>query len=178
MDVLVQLEEASDSSVLARVNSWRGTRFSERTSRDVVTLFGIPSPESLALALAAALESRRAIVPGREHPDAERHLGVWAGRAAVGNTEWRDQSTGQLVTNNLEIPLAVLVETSGAILRDFGQALGRLIAGLLMPDWPEGTSRAITFSFASGNAAVLVPTETMMAMLREADGFTFDGEDD
>jgi hypothetical protein len=72
----------------------------------------------------------------------------------------------------------VLVETSGAILRDCGQAIGRLLAGLLMPDWPEGTSRALTFSFASSSAAVLVPTEAMMARLREADGFTFSGEDD
>ncbi|MBI1808299.1 MAG: hypothetical protein HYR75_00255 [Gemmatimonadetes bacterium] len=178
MDVLVQLEEASESAAFARVNSVRGLRFSDRTSRDVVTLFGIPSPESLALALAASLESRRAIAPGSGHPDAARCLGVFAGRGAVGNTEWRDQSTGQLVTNNLEIPLAVLVETSGAILRDCGQAIGRLLAGLLMPDWPEGTSRALTFSFASSSAAVLVPTEAMMARLREADGFTFAGEDD
>ncbi len=178
MDVLVQLEDVSESSALARVDSVQGTRYSGSASRDVVTLFGVPSPESLALALAAAVESRRSVVPGSAHPDAERQLGVWAGRSAVGNSAWRDQSTGQLVTNNLEIPLAVLLETSGTILRDCGQAIGRLLAGLLMPDWPEGTSRAITFSFAASNAAVLVPTEAMMAGLREADGFTFDGEDD
>ena len=178
MDVLVRLDEGSEPSpVWAQVSSVRGSRFSERPSRDVVTLYGVPSSESLALALAAALEARRAAVPGGSQSESERVLGVFADRDAVGDAEWRDQSTGQLVTHNLQIPLARLVETSGAILKDCGQAISRLIAGLLMPDWPEGTSRAISFSFAGGGASALAPTEAMFASLREADGFTFEGED-
>ena len=60
MDVLVMLEEGSDHSpVLAHVNSVPSPLDAERPSRDVVTLYGEPSPESLALALAAAVESHR-----------------------------------------------------------------------------------------------------------------------
>ena len=63
MDVLVMLEETPDPTlVLAQVSSVRSPLRNEQQSRDVVTLFGVPSPESLALALAAALESRRAAV--------------------------------------------------------------------------------------------------------------------
>ena len=57
MDVLVMLEEGSDhSAVLAHVNSVPSPLDAERPSRDVVTLYGAPSPESLALVLAAAIE--------------------------------------------------------------------------------------------------------------------------
>lgn len=179
MVVLVMLEETPEHSpVLAQVNSVPSPLSNERPSRDVVTLYGVPSAESLALALAAALESRRAAVPGEEnHPDAVRHLGVWPGRGAIGDAAWRDRSTGQLVTRDLEIPLAVLLETSGAILSECGQAIRRLVAGLLMPDWPEGTRRAITFSFAPAFAGAGVPNEALLASLREADGITFDSEE-
>src|SRR6266576_2698857 len=59
MDVLVMLEESPDHSpVLAHVNSVPSPlASSERPSRDIVTLYGEPNPESLALALAAAVES-------------------------------------------------------------------------------------------------------------------------
>ena len=61
MDVLVLIEENPDHSpVLAHVNSVPGPQHSDRPPRDVVTLYGVPSPESLALALAAAVESHRA----------------------------------------------------------------------------------------------------------------------
>src|SRR5206468_4947910 len=62
MDVLVMLEENPDHSpVLAHVNSVPSPLASaERPSRDIVTLYGAPSPESLALALAAAVECHRA----------------------------------------------------------------------------------------------------------------------
>ena len=61
MDILVMLEENPDHSpVLAHVNSVPSPlHSSERPSRDIVTLYGEPSPESLALALAAAVESHR-----------------------------------------------------------------------------------------------------------------------
>jgi hypothetical protein len=108
MVVLVMLEETPEHSpVLAQVNSVPSPLSNERPSRDVVTLYGVPSAESLALALAAALESRRASVPEEHHPDAVRHLGVWPGRGAIGDTAWRDGSTGLLVTRDLEIPFAV-----------------------------------------------------------------------
>ena len=61
MDILVMLEENPDHSpVLAHVNSVPSPlHSSERPSRDIVTLYGAPSPESVALALAAAVESHR-----------------------------------------------------------------------------------------------------------------------
>ena len=178
MVVLVMLEDAPDHSpVLAQVNSVPSPLSNERPSRDVVTLYGVPSAESLALALAAALESRRAVVPGADHADAVRHLGVWPGRGAIGDAAWRDTATGQLVTRDLEIPFAVLLETSGALLNECGQAIRRLVAGLLMPDWPEGTRRAITFSFAPAFAGVGAPNEALLASLREADGITYDSEE-
>ena len=178
MDVLVMLEETPDPTlVLAQVSSVRSPLRNEQQSRDVVTLFGVPSPESLALALAAALESRRAAVSEENHPESVRQLGVWSGRSAVGDAAWRDQSTGQLVTRDLEIPLALLLETSASILTEFGQAIRRLLAGLLMPDWPEGTRRAITFSFAPAMAGGSTHGEALLASLREADGNSLDGEE-
>ena len=48
------------SPVLAKVSSVPPAAASDQAARDVVTLFGVPNAESLALALAAALESSRA----------------------------------------------------------------------------------------------------------------------
>ena len=60
MDVLVMLEENPDRSrVLAHVNSCSSPLVSDRPARDIVTLYGVPNVESLALALAAAVESHR-----------------------------------------------------------------------------------------------------------------------
>src|ERR1700681_4902718 len=178
MVVLVMLDETPNHSpVLAQVNSVPSPLANQRPSRDVVTLYGVPSAESLALALAAALESRRAAVAGENQPDAVRHLGLWPGRGAIGDAAWRDNSTGQLVTRDLEIPLSTLSDTAKVILTDCGQALRRLLAGLLMPDWPEGTRRAITFSFAPVFAGAGVPNEALLASLREADGLTYDNEE-
>src|ERR1019366_10458509 len=96
MVVLVMLEETPEHSpVLAQVNSVPSPLSNERPSRDVVTLYGVPSAESLALALATALESKRTAASGEDQPDAVRHLGVWPGRGAVGDAAWRDRSTGQ-----------------------------------------------------------------------------------
>ena len=76
MDVLVMLEENPDHSpVLAHVNSVPSPLASaERPSRDIVTLYGAPSPESLALALAAAVECHRS---SESNIESIRHLGVW-----------------------------------------------------------------------------------------------------
>lgn len=177
MDVLVMLEEdPSHSPVLAHVNSVPARLGSSRNARDVVRLYGDPSAESLALALAAAVESRRS--PGARQ-DAIWHLGVWPERGAVGDAAWRDADTGQLVTRDLDIPFATLRGTAQAILGECGHAIRRLVAGLSMPDWPEGTQRALLVSLHPALAAPApLEGESLLAALREADGVTFDGEGD
>ncbi len=177
MDVLVMVEEQppEHSSVLAHVSSVPSPLTMERPSREVVTLYGIPSPESLALA--AALESRRS---SDDRVDTVRHVGVWPERGAVGDAAWRDEMTGELVTRDLQIPLAVLAETAQALLAECGQAIRRLVGGLLMADWPEGTRRAVSFSFTPmpAFATHAANSEAVLAVLREAEGLTFDQESD
>jgi hypothetical protein len=179
MDVLVMLEENPEHSpVLAHVNSVPSPLNSERPSRDIVTLYGIPTPESLALALAAAVEGHRG---DGESSEAIRHLGIWPERGAVGDAAWRDLSTGQLVTRDLEIPLDILAATARLILGESGQLLRRLVAGLSMPDWPEGTRRAISVSLGPVlelTAAARMRVESMLDKLREADGLAFEYEGD
>jgi hypothetical protein len=182
MDVLVMLEEnPSHSPMLAHVNSVPSPLSSaERPSRDIVTLYGVPSPESLALALAAAVESHRTGESGGGL-EAIRHLGVWPERGAIGDAAWRDTSTGQLVTRDLEIPLEILHATAGQLLVECGQLIRRLVAGLSMPDWPEGARRAITVSIGpivGLTAPVFAPLESMLDGLREVDGLTFGFEGD
>ena len=110
MDVLVMLEDRPEhSTVLAHVNSVPSPLNSERPSRDVVTLFGDATPESLALALAAAVEAHRE--PG-ERSATIRHVALWPERGAVGDAAWRDESTGHLVTSDLTIPFAGLTPSS------------------------------------------------------------------
>jgi hypothetical protein len=180
MDVLVMLEENPDHSpVLAHVNSVPSPlHSSERPSRDIVTLYGEPNPESLALALAAAVESHRSSAGGRE--EAIRHLGIWPERGAVGDAAWRD-AAGQLVTTDLEISLETLHSTANQLLNECGQLIRRLVAGLSMPDWPEGARRAITVSIGpivGLTAPVFAPLESVMERMREADGLAFETEGD
>lgn len=180
MDVLVMLEENPDHSpVLAHVNSVPSPLNSaERPSRDIVTLYGAPSPESLALALAAAVECHRSSGSSIE---AIRHLGVWPERGAIGDAAWRDVTTGQLMTRDLEIPLEILHSTAGLLLAECGQLIRRLVAGLSMPDWPEGARRAITVSIGpivGLTAPVFAPLETLLDRMREAEGLTFETEGD
>lgn len=180
MDVLVMLEENPDHSpVLAHVNSVPSPMASpEYPSRDIVTLYGVPSPETLALALAAAVESHRS---DEGTAEAIRHLGVWPERGAIGDAAWRDLSTGQLMTRDLEIPLEILHSTAGRLLAECGQLIRRLVAGLSMPDWPEGARRAITVSIGpivGLTAPMFAPLESMLERMREADGLTFEGEGD
>jgi hypothetical protein len=177
MDVLVMLEERPDESpVLAHVNSVPSRSQVEQPSREVVTLYGVPSVESLALALAAAVECHRA---GSERPDAIRHLGVWLDRGAVGDAAWRDRTTGQLMTRDLDIPFVTLVETSRVLLDECGALIRQMVAGLLMPDWPEGSRRAINFAFSP---ALVAPGgaggDAMLDSFREADGYSYDMEGD
>jgi hypothetical protein len=180
MDVLVMLEDLPDHSpVLAHVNSVPAPLHgAERPSRDVVTLYGVANPQTLALALAAAVESHR--TEGEHHMEAIRHLGIWPERGAIGDAAWRD-SSGRLVTCDLEIPLERLTATATQLLGECGNLIGRLVAGLMMPDWPEGARRAITISLgpvAGLTAPMFAPLDTMLERLRAADQFAFEFEGD
>lgn len=178
MDILVMLEENPERSpVLAHVNSVPSPLNSQRPSRDVVTLYGVPNAELLALALAATVECHRA---GDERSDTIRHVGVWPERGAVGDAAWRDELTGQLVSRDLDIPLDVLCETSQLILTECGQGIRQLIAGLSMSDWPEGQRRAINFSLSPifEVKAAARSGDDLLDLVREAEGLTFDVEGD
>jgi hypothetical protein len=181
MDILVMLEENPDHApVLAHVNSVPAPLAAGGPARDIVTLYGVPSAETLALALAAAVESRRT-GEGHDNMAAIRHLGVWSARGAIGDAAWRDAGTGELVTRDVEIPFETLHTTAGQLLGEFGQLIRRLVAGLSMPDWPEGARRAITISLGPvvGLAApVLAPLESVLDRLREADALAYDYEGD
>ena len=165
MNVLVMLDEnPGESPVLAHVNSVSSPLASTRAARDVVTFYGVPSPELLALALAAAVESHRSGA-GHDSPDAIRHLGVWAERGAVGDAAWRDVGTGELMSRDLEIPLDILRVTATRLLGECGQLINRLVAGLSMPDWPEGERRAISISLEpteGTSAPVFAPLESLL----------------
>ncbi|WP_337172135.1 hypothetical protein [Gemmatimonas aurantiaca] len=185
MDVLVRLEaRPSDSPVLAHVNSIPVLPFGTRSRREVVTLYGEADAQSLALALAATVESERleAVSAG-----VVRHLGVWPDRGAVGDSAWRDGATGRLVTQDLDIPFLTLEARAVELLGACGPTLRRVAAGLAMPDWPEGTERALSFSLmsataASGGAGNVFDDDTKVEnwldSIREADAFTYDVEGD
>jgi hypothetical protein len=86
-----------------------------------------------------------------------------------------------LVTTDLEISLETLHSTANQLLAECGQLIRRLVAGLSMPDWPEGARRAISISIGpivGITAPVFAPLETMMERLREADGLAFETEGD
>ena len=168
MDVTVQWEETMvEASSIARVSSVASPDTLENPSRDVVTLYGVPTPESLALALATAVEARR----GSRDPGVLRDLHVSETSGAHGDTAWRDKKTGELIRQDLQIPLTVLRETAGELLAEGGQAIRRLLAGLLMKDWPAGTRRALTLELATAGPRRCSDT---LATIREADGANFD----
>lgn len=178
MNFLVMLEEGSEKSpVLARVDSVPAQLSLSRRPRDVVTLYGTPSAESLALAIAAALESRSA----GNGTGTFRHLGVWPERGAVGDAAWRDENTGQLVTRDLDIPLEKLTSLSETVLSQFGGAIRRLVAGLAMPDWPEGAWRAINITLdpvAEHTRAAAARLDGFLENFRQADAFAYEFEGD
>jgi len=178
MDVLVMLKELpGQSPVLAQVQSVPPAAASEQP-RDVVTMFGVPNAESLALALAAALESSRATALADGPRAVTRSVGVWPERGAVGDAEWVDRTTGQVVKSEVEIPLAVLLETAGKLLADCGHGIRRLLTGLLVPDVGGGAPRALAFSFATAASGAALSGESLLASLREADGLATDAEDE
>ena len=192
MDVLVMLDESPErgppavpapfARPMAHVNSVPPVTPFDGWPREVVTLYGAVSPEVLAFALAAAVEGQRA---GSDQAGAIRHLNVWAERGAVGDAAWRDQRTGQLMTQDLDIPFETLSETARRLLGECGSLIRQMVAGLLMPDWPEGVRRAISFTVAPAMLpAALGPSiaggygsdALLLDSLREADGY--DGEGD
>ena len=185
MDVLVRLEaRPSDSPVLAHVNSIPVLPFGTRSRREVVTLYGEADAQSLALALAATVESERLEAV---HSGVVRHLGVWPDRGAVGDSAWRDRTTGRLVTQDLDIPLLTLEARAVELLGGYGTTLRRVAAGLAMPDWPEGTERALSFSLltvtmASGGAGNAIKddagVESWLDSIRQADAYTYEVEGD
>ncbi len=140
--------------------------------REVITLCGDVGADGLALALAAALESRRA--PGCDVPGAVRYLGVWAEAGAVGDVAWRDRDTGQLHSADLAVAASTLRVNADRLLVCCGALLRQTTAKLSMADWPEGVRRAISFSFTAPDD--LQPfvgddvTDQLLASLREADG--------
>jgi hypothetical protein len=92
---------------------------------------------------------------------------------------WRDERTGELVTRDLTIPADVIRGTANQLLQECGAAIQRLVAGLSMPDWPEGTRRAISFTLRP--YAVLpagARVDAFLEMYRQTDGYSFDNEGD
>lgn len=186
MDILVMLEENPEhSAVLAHVNSVPSPLDVERPSRDIVTIYGEPTAASIALALAAAVQIHRdnssLAASGAAMPPAVHHLGVWPERGAVGDSAWRDAATGQLMSRDLVIPLDILHATASQLLEECGQIIRRLVAGLSMPDWPDGARRAINVTLGpivGLTAPVLRPLESALEAWREADGLAFDSEGD
>jgi hypothetical protein len=175
MDVLVMLEDCPDESpVLARVDSVPAMVSTDHRAREVVTLYGTPNAEYLALALAAAVESHRTAGDGS---GAFRHLGVWSERGAVGDAAWRDEITGELLTRDVDIPFAVLSETAVRLKETCGPMIGRLVAGLGMADWPEGTWRAISFRLDAIVDTASPEADEILEVLREADGLTYEYEE-
>lgn len=178
MNFLVMLEEGSEKSpVLARVDSVPAQLSAAHRARDVVTLYGTPRAESLALAIAAALESRSA----GNGSGTFRHLGVWPERGAVGDAAWRDENSGQLITRDLDIPLEQLTMLAESLLAQFGGAIRRLVAGLAMPDWPEGVWRAINITLdpiAEHTRTAAVKLDGFLENFREADAFAYEFEGD
>lgn len=167
MDVMVQWDETpGEPTSIARVSSVESAETLEHPTRDVVTLYGTPTPESLALALAAAVEARRS----GDGAGVARELRVTASQGAVGDTAVRDKRTGEVIRRELTIPLTVLKETAGDLLKEGGQAIRRLLAGLLQPEWPEGTRRALSFQLAQSRPA---RNSDMLSAMREADGDNF-----
>lgn len=167
LDVMVLWDqEPGMSPAIARVRSVASPETAESPSRDVVTLYGQPTAESLALALAAAVEARKQGIL------ATREFDVTELDGAVGGSTLRDRSTGELIRSDLKIPLTVLRETAKDLLAEGGQAIRRLLAGLLMSDWPEGTRRALSFQLAAAGSPAR--TSDMLAAVREADGADYD----
>ena len=85
------------------------------------------------------------------------------------------------MTRELDIPLDVLTGLAGDLLAQFGGTLQRLVAGLSMPDWPEGAWRAIGITLepvAEPSFAAQNRLDGLLDSFREADGLTYEYEGD
>jgi hypothetical protein len=114
-------------------------------------------------------------------PGTFRHLGLMVGRGAVGDAAWRDATTGEIVTHDLDIPIDVLTATAQHLVAHFGAKLQRLVAGLSMPDWPEGARRAISITLdpvIEPTRAAIAKIESVLEIFRESDGMAFELEGD
>ncbi len=173
MDVMVQWDDSqAQGTTVARVDAVHSTETLEAPTREIVTLYGEPTPESFALALAATVEARKA---GRGDAFTTGELRIIPTEGAVGEAAYADERTGAVIRRELTIPLTVLRETAEEILREGGQGIRRLLAGLLQPEWPEGTRRALGFQFATVSTSRR-PADTLAA-LREADAANFVDDD-
>lgn len=204
MDVLVLLEDCDDEAAgralpanrpagarpLAFVRStpdqlaWRGG-FGRREAdrgREVITLCGAVDAGRLAVALAAAVEGRRAAVGPSS---AVRHLGVWDGLGASGDSAWRDPSSGVLVSEDVAIAPGTIEATARQLLADAGRVIQRTAAELSLMEWPEGARRAISFTlplptaFAPSRVGADDADVLLLASLREgyAEVYADDGAD-
>jgi hypothetical protein len=170
MDVMVQWDPTEEErAAFARVNAVASPETLESPTREIVTLYGEPTPESFALALAASVEARKRAGVG--YTTGEFRL--TAAEGAVGETSYRDVS-GEIIRRELSIPLTVLKETAAEILAEGGQGIRRLLAGLQMADWPDGARRALGFQFATAPSG---RTSDTLAAHREADAENFSDED-
>ncbi len=176
MDVLVMLEEHPEHSpVLAHVNSVPGLLDAGRSRRDVVTLYGAPTAESLALALAAAVETQRGRMSTRVRSVTSGSGPTWRGRGRR-VARFDHGATGDARSGGTAGAVAGDV---GAAAERVGQLIRRLVAGLSMPDWPEGARRAIGFSMTpvvEMTSAARATVDSLLDNLREADGLAFDTE--
>ena len=201
MDVLVLIEDCEDDASGRPAPAGRGgaarpiayvhwvpveaddVAFRRRArpgGREVVTLCGDADADRLAVALAAAVEGRRALIPFA--PGAVRHLGVWADGGASGDATWRDEATGQMLSRDVDVAAATLEVTARRLLVECGAAIRQTAAKLAMPDWPEGVRRAISFTLAAPPDLVAAPLafagvsgDGLLASLREADGYDDEG---
>ena len=92
---------------------------------------------------------------------------------------------GQLMTEDLDIPFDTLAESARRLLGECGSLIRQMVAGLLMPEWPEGVRRAISFTVAPAMLpAGLAPSiaggfgsdALLLDSLREADGYDVEGD--
>lgn len=174
MDVMVEWDQTTgEAGSIARVSAVASPETLETPTRELVTLYGVPTPESLALALAAAVEARKASESG---PIATRDLKLSADDGAIGDSAYTDVRTGEIIRRELSIPLTVLKETAAELLAEGGNGIRRLLAGLLMPEWPEGTRRALTLQLAVAGAGPSPDAVTLDA-LRLADAANFDDDE-
>ena len=75
----------------------------------------------------------------------------------------------------------VIRETANQLLNECGATIRRLVAGLSMPDWPEGSRRAISFTLTSHViplAGAGARVDALLEHYRQTDGFTFDNDGD